>query len=161
MMDTGCNAPESRETLLAQQRQLILGFRIAQMFPKGTDELELPEGMGRYENHRGVFHYRRERISFIQIAHLSIDGKENEILLLGPYSKPEIIERHLKGEPFVTVTEYDSDGVELRSALGVTSTTDRQLEYFESTKEPGSEIVVGMLPARVGLYLKGRLQNGH
>lgn len=161
MLDTGCNAPESRETLLAQQRQLILGFRPAQMFPKGTEELPLPEGMGRYENDRGVFHYRRERLSFIEIAHLSIDGKENEILLLGPYSKPEVIRRHLKGEPFVTITEYDSDGVELRSALGTTSTTDRQLEYFEATKEPGSELVVGMLPPRVANYLKGNLQNGH
>src|SRR6185436_20934625 len=37
--------PEAPATLQEQQQQLVQGQRRAQLFPKGTEELPLPEGM--------------------------------------------------------------------------------------------------------------------
>jgi hypothetical protein len=143
--DTGLCVPETHATLLLQQRQLRLGKRNVQMFPIGTAELPLPEGMSRYENSRGVFHYAPDRISRVEIAVLSACGRENEFLNLGPVSKPEIAERVLAGENLLCVTEYTPDGIEVRSAAGTDKTIDAQREYFERTKEPNSIITIGGL----------------
>lgn len=155
-LDTGICAPESEATLRLQQDQLIAGRRDAQMFPKGTDELPLPEGLSRCETERGVFHYRPSAISRDRILRLSTLGRENEFLLLGPYSKFDIAVRAAKGEEVLFITEY-VDGVELRSACGVPSTMMDQGGYFHRTREPGcGSIVVGGPPPRVVTNWKGR-----
>jgi hypothetical protein len=96
--DTGLCIPESRRTLELQQEQLKAGKRDVQMFPVGTRELPLPDRLSRFQNERGVFHFHADRISADEIARLSAQGRENVFLMLGPYSKPEIIGRFQNGE---------------------------------------------------------------
>ena len=139
--DTGRTIPESKRTLELQQEQLKLGRRDVQMFPAGTLELPLPDRLSRFENDRGVFHFHADRISADEIARLSAQGRENIFLMLGPYSKPEIVERLQKGERPFYVTEYAPDGVEFRRALGTESTIDEQFDYFERSKESGNTVV--------------------
>lgn len=147
-MDTGQCIPESAATLVAQQSQLLAGRRDAQMFPLGTDELPLPDGMARHKNGRGVFHFRPERLTAADIETLSRDGRENEILLLGPLSKPEIARRVRNGEQPVCISERTPDGVEIRTAVGTDRTMQEQIDYFEITKDDPSNVVevVDLLP---------------
>jgi hypothetical protein len=111
------------------------------MFPSGTRELPLPDRRSRFENDRGVFHFHADRISADEIARLSAQGRENVFLNLGPYSKPEIMDRYRNGERLFYVTEYTPDRVEFRSAVGTESTVGEQLDYFERSKEPDNNVV--------------------
>lgn len=149
-LDTGICVPESFQTLALQQRQLILGKRDAQMFPKGTIELRLPQGCERYENNRGIYHFRN--IAIEKIEELSKQGRENEILLLGPFSKFDIALRLRQGEKLTYITEYIFF-TELRCAIGTNGTIDEQRQYFEKTKEPEGIIVIGEYPYRVKQWL--------
>ncbi len=139
--DTGRCLPENRRTLELQQEQLKAGKRDVQMFPLGTRELPLPDRLSRFQNDRGVFHFHADKISADEIAHLSAQSRENVFLKLGPYSKPEIMDRFRDGERLFYVTEYTPDGVEFRSAAGTESTIDEQFDYFELSKEPGNTVV--------------------
>jgi hypothetical protein len=156
-LDTGFNTAESNETLRAQQRQLVAGRRDAQMFPAGTPELSLPNGLSRHVNERGAFHYRADRLSPQKIDSLSRLGRENELLNLGRYSKEDIARRLLGGEHLLCVAEYSRDGVELRGALGTDLTIGEQKAYFDRTKEPDSEIVI----TDPGCVLIDRLKKRH
>jgi hypothetical protein len=149
-LDTGLCAPESIETLRLQQWQLIRGKRNAQMFPKGTIELNLPDECERYENNRGIYHFRNVLVETIML--LSKYGRENEILMLGPFSKYDIAVRLRNGEASTCITEYIS-GTELRCAIGTNRTIHEQHKYFETTKEPNGVIVVGECPERVTRWL--------
>ena len=135
---------------MLQQGQLIRGIRDAQMFPSGTTELDLPHGCKRYANHRGIYHFRNIPVQTIE--ELSEQGRENEILLLGPFSKWDIALRIRRGERLTYITEYIS-AIELRCAAGTDGTIDQQRWYFEKTKEPDGEIVVGECPDRVRRWL--------
>lgn len=148
MLDTGDNIPESIETLRLQQGDLISGHRHVQMFPVGTEELDLPQGMERVTNARGVFHYNPTYITRDTILDLSEIGCENIFLNLGPFSKFEIDERLRAGEIPVGITEYTHDGVEVRAAAGTSGTKALQLAYFELTKRPDATVVLE-LPRRV------------
>lgn len=145
--------PERSRTLELQQAALKRGTRDVQMFPLGTSELPVPDGFARHSTPRGVFHFRKERISPQQIDALSSQGRENEFLNLGPYSKADIAARLCAGERALCITEYTPEGIELRSAAGSDSTVEQQRDYFERTKEPGSMIVVGDL----AIVLLGRM----
>lgn len=154
-LDTGICAPESAATLQHQQLQLLAGRRDVQMFPAGTVELPLPEGLQRYRNARGVFHFRQDVISRETIAALSADGRENLFLQLGPFSKSDIAARALAGEQVTCIAEYTPAGLELRCAAGTSGTIEEQRAYFAQTKEPDGIIVIGQLPARVAGALRG------
>jgi len=143
MLDTAQNIPESAKTLLLQQDQLLRGLRPAQMFPKGSSELRLPDGFERVETERGVFHYNPRQITPERIKQLSAEGRENEILGLGPVSKPEVEARAAAtGEPVVSVTERAPDGTEIKTAVGTTGTAAAQAAAMEATKSPGSVVSV-------------------
>lgn len=149
MLDTGKNIAESWETLVLQQGLLKRGYRDVQMFPVGTPELKLPDGFGRVENERGVFHYNPERINPADILELSKIGHENEFLDLGPVSKPEV-ELHLRQGFFpIIITEYSFDGIEVRTVAGSTKTLKEQFNYVHSTRQPGSLIAVNSPPQRL------------
>ncbi len=148
------NAPETIATLLLQQQRLIDGKRSVQMFPMGTQELPLPEGMQRLQNYRGVFHYNPSQINSSHILELSARGMENEFLELGPFSKEEIIQRIQDGELFEVISEYTPMGVEVRTAIGTNRTLLMQKKYFERTKESNNRIICGPLPQRVHVRLK-------
>lgn len=154
-MDTGLCVPESDATLMYQRAQLIAGKRDVQMFPLGTPELPIPSDFARHQNARGVFHFRPDAISAETIEALSSEGRENELLNLGPISKPDVANRLLAGESLLCVTEYSPDGVEVRSAAGTDKTAAEQRDYFERTKEPGNLITVCGLPSVINDRLAG------
>ena len=144
MFDTGLNVPECRTTLFLQQARLIAGKRPAQMFPLGTRELPLPAGMSRTRNERGVFHYDPAAITEREILTLSADGRENEFLELGPYSKADVLHRMKAGERLTAISEYSPFGIEIRTAAATDSTLADQRRYFETTKDAGNSIVIGL-----------------
>ena len=142
-LDTAQNIPESTKTLLLQQDQLVQGLRPAQMFPKGSPELPLPDGLERLETERGIFHYNPRQIRGDNLKLLSDQGRENEILALGPVSKPEAEARaRATGEPVVSVTERAADGTEIKTAVGTTGTAAAQVAALNATKSPGSTVAV-------------------
>ena len=131
------SVPESRATLVAQQKQLIKGHRRAQMFPHGTRELSLPRDMSRIPADGGVFHYDPKKISPDEIKFLSSHGRENELLDLGPFTKHEIMHRISGGEIPVAIVERDHSGTEVRAAAGTHSTAPYQIAAMHRTKSPG------------------------
>jgi hypothetical protein len=112
------------------------------MFPIGTSELPLPDGIDRFKNGRGVFHFRPEAITAHEIATLSDTGRENEILNLGPFSKTDVAERMERGELLLAIAEFDPEGVEVRAAAGTHRTVFEQQVYFETTKEDANTIAI-------------------
>ena len=148
-LDTGQNIPEGVQTLRIQQQQLLDGTRHTQMFPKGTKELPLPHGIARFENRRGVFHYNPKVLTPDVIDTFSSLGRENELLGLGPYSKPEIMARVANGEKPVVITEHTSDGIEVRSVAGTDKTAVHQLAYLERTKGNPSNTITFDIPSRL------------
>ena len=130
--------PENNKTLTAQQRQLISGHRIAQMFPHGTPELPLPSGHHRVETKHGIFHFDPNKISKDDIQNASKSGHENHVLGLGPFSKQEIMDRVRRGEHPIAVVERHGDGTELRAAAGTHATAHAQMAHMMADKAPGS-----------------------
>jgi hypothetical protein len=134
--------PESHETLLAQQRQLVAGHRRVQMFPRGSQELPLPRGMRRLVVDGDVFHYDPEAFDAAQVRHLAGLGRENEMLDLGPYSKDEVMHRIERGERPVAVVERDPHGIEVRAAAGTHLTAHHQLAAMRRRASPGHSVRV-------------------
>lgn len=141
-LDTGKNVPESVETLKAQQEQLLAGRRKAQMFPKGSLEIPMPKGMERFENARGIFHFNPELVSREEVAKASEQGRENELLGLGPLSKPEAMKRAAAGDPELAVTERTPDGTEVKTAVATKSTAPAVAAELEKIKTPGNAVAV-------------------
>lgn len=127
------------------------------MFPSGFRELELPANMERHQNNRGVFHFRPAEINQEIIDGLSAEGRENEMLLLGPFNKTDILERLAAGEELLTVVEQTIDGTEVRAAAGVASTLPKQLEYFEETKDDKNNQIIVL---DMAVLLQRRLASG-
>jgi hypothetical protein len=139
-LDTGSNIPERPEDLQAQQEQLKKGDRVAQMFPLGTKEAPLPKGMARVETPRGIFHFNPGQITADEILSASQAGRENEILGLGPYSKPEVDRRRQAGEPTAVVVERGPNGEELRGAAVTPSTVAETKAAMEAGKSADSTV---------------------
>lgn len=135
--------PESNATLQAQQEQMLAGDRAVQMFPAGHPELPVPEGIDRIEAMNGdVFHYRPDRINPFDILTASNEGRENELLGLGPVSKTEVMQRAEQGEQPVAVTERTPEGVEVRGAAGTAVTAPAQVQAIEAVKSPDNTVQV-------------------
>ena len=141
--DTGITVPETYESLLAQQRQLIEGRRVAQMFPVGTEELPLPPGMERIETRRGVFHFDPMRVSAKEVVAASESHRENEVLGLGPMSKDDVagVMRDT-GEKPVSIVERDPMGNEVRGSLATPSTVEAQSDTILRTADPKNTVDV-------------------
>lgn len=139
---TEISIPETHETLVRQQAQLILEKRMAQMFPLGTPELPLPEGMCCFHADHGVFHYNPKLVSRADLETAIVLRQENLILNLGLYSKAEVINHCAPGDPEQCIVERYPDGVELRCTVTCAFTLPEQMHYFESTKEPDTTITI-------------------
>lgn len=138
-LDTNKNVPEALKTLLLQQDQLLRGLRPAQMFPNGTPELPLPDGLERVQTERGTFHFNPEQTNADTIITLSKLGRENELLNLGRYSKADVeTQAAAKGEPIGTVTERTPAGTEVRAAVATPSTAAQTAADMEGQKTPGN-----------------------
>jgi hypothetical protein len=142
-LDTGKNIPESPQTLQLQQQQLVGGLRPAQMFPLGTPELPLPEGMRRLETPRGVFHYNPFVISAADVQKAAATGRENEILGLGPHSKADVetVARQTGESPMVLM-ERSPSGAEVKGSLTVPSLARDQGAAVVASKTPGNTVSV-------------------
>jgi hypothetical protein len=152
--------PESRGTLVAQQRQLVDGNRKAQMFPRGTEELPVPRGMKRVATEKGAFHYNPRQISEQRVRRLSARGRENELLNLGPVTKTEAVQRAIRGEFPLSVVERQGDGTEVRTALGTDRTADRQYRAMVRTKTPGNRIQIEPTQTQLAGRLIDRSREG-
>jgi Inorganic Pyrophosphatase len=134
---------ESKETLEAQQKQLLSGDRHAQLFPNGKGELKLPKGMYRAKMENGdVFHYNPKHLNVKKIKEVSKKSRENEILGLGPVSKNEALSRVARGEHPVAVVERDATGNEVRAAAGTHATAALQARSLAKNKSAGHSIAI-------------------
>lgn len=140
--DTGLNVPEHPDTLALQQRALREGRQRVQMFPLGTRELPLPEGMARTEARRGIFHYDPTQITAEEIARASEAGRENEVLGLGPANKADVLRRVAQGEPIAAVAEVAQDGREVKSAMVTPSTAAAAALELEQRRAPEHRVVL-------------------
>lgn len=134
--------PEGPDTLLAQQDQLLNGNRKAQMFPNGTPELPVPEGIARTQTPNGAFHYNPAQVGADDVHSLSGMNRENDLLDLGPFSKEQIAAHIQRGETPFAIVERTPAGVEVRAAVGTKSTLPLQMPAFEQKKAPGNIVVV-------------------
>lgn len=150
-LDTGQNVPEKPATLAEQIQQIGTGDRKAVMVPKGTvvpaDALGGRTDLQRLQLGRGTFIYDPKLTTVAEITKLSKVGRENELLGLGPVSKPEAVARVQAGETPVAVTERtgplsETPGVEVKAAAGTHATAAEQAKALEATKTPGNVVAV-------------------
>jgi hypothetical protein len=138
--ETAPTVPETRATLLEQQKQLIDGTRKVQMFPEGTKPLRVPKGMGVIKVGNDVFHYRPAEIKANEIRTAAREGRLNDVLDLGPLSKDDVLQRAAAGEPPVAVTERTPDGTEVKTSAATAPTANIQAAHLEATKTPGNTV---------------------
>ena len=148
-LDTGQNVPEAPKTLAIQQQAAEDGKRSVVMYPTGTTPLPRPKGWQTFKNDRGVIHYDPKQLKWKDISEASKAGKENELLGLGPVSKPEVDARVAQGETPVGVTERTPDGTEVKAAAGTTETAPEQARALEATKTEPENTVQVESPAKV------------
>jgi len=115
---------ESAKTLKTQQDMFLAGKRKAMLYTH--QEPALPQGAARLVTQHGVFHYNPALIDKKAIEAAVANGRVNEILGLGPYSKTDVLYRVAKGEPLVGVIGRDAGGHEALSAVGTPSTAAEQ-----------------------------------
>lgn len=135
--------PESIHTLVAQQKQLLDGHRVAQLYPKGHPELRLPKGLSRAKMPNGdVFHYHPAKITKELLIHASKTGQENKVLGLGPVTKHDAVRRVAAGEHPVAVVERNGLGHEVRAAAGTHATAPAQVRALNARKSPGHHVSI-------------------
>lgn len=154
--DTGMNVPERPETLAEQQRAVAEGRKPAVMFPTGTQEPQLAPGMARIVTPRGIFHFNPQVISPAKVMQASRQGRENDVLGLGPFSKDDVQKRVAAGEPPLAVTERTPAGIEVKAAVGTPSTMGPQVAAISAGAAPGNVIDIEPLDQVVN----GRFPNG-
>jgi len=139
--DTGKNIPESPETLRLQQQMLMDGKKAVMMFPANTGRvLDPPPGMKAINTPEGVFHYNPKMISPQRIKAAINEGRLNEILGIGPYSKKDVLKRVGKGEKLLNVVGRSPEGHEIIAAAGTPSTAMNQVSAISPTLPEGSQV---------------------
>ena len=155
--------PETPQTLMAQQHQLVQGHRRAQLFPHGTSELPVPHGMARATTEAGAIHYNPHHLTAETVHHLASGGRLNELLDLGPVTKEEALRRIHEGEHPVAIVERNEQGHEVRAALGTHLTALDQLHAMHKTKSPGHTITLEhpdhVVAKRIEHHLGGGVAN--
>lgn len=145
-LDTGMNVPEQPESIAAQIAQIGTGERKAVMAPAGTvvpaDALGGRKDLKRLKLGRGTFIYDPKLTTPAEITKLSKAGRENELLGLGPVSKPEAIADAAAGATPLAVTERTPAGTEVKAAAGTTATLPGQRASLEAQKTPGNVVAV-------------------
>jgi len=145
-LDTGQNVPEQPASLPEQIAQIGTGERKAAMVPKGTvvpaELLAGRKDLRRHRTTRGTFIYDPKLTNPAEIQKLSKAGRENELLGLGPVSKPAAVADAAAGAAPVAVTERTPAGVEVKAAAGTTATLPEQAASLEAQKSPGNVVAV-------------------
>lgn len=127
--------PETVDTLLAQQAKVENGEAPAMIFPVGTQELALPEGLARIERPEGIVHYDPSVMSAEQVTAAPLNS------LLG-YVQPkaDVLEQQARGVPATVVTETTPEGREVRTAAVSQPLAQQQANLFEQQKTPGNVV---------------------
>lgn len=143
-LDTGTNVPEKPASLAAQIAQIGTGDRKAVMFPKGTvvPAGAMRPGLVSMNTPRGRFIFDPKLTNRGEITKLSNLGRENELLGLGPVSKPEAVARVATGETPAAVVERTPTGTEVKAAAGTDATAPAQVASLEANKTPGNVVAV-------------------
>lgn len=151
--------PESKETLVEQQKQLVSGNRHVQMFPHGTKELPLPKGMERTSGKNGIFHYNPQHISAERVKSASSKGRENELLGLGNLSKSDVIRKSSPSATPLSIVERTPHGVEVRATAATSDTVQDQMRQMHLHKGIGNSLSVehpeNTIAMRKGKYASG------
>ena len=145
-LDTGQNVPEKPQSIAEQIAQIGTGDRKAVMVPKGTVVPASTLG-GRTDlkimsTPRGRFIFDPKLVDRSTITKLSAAGRENELLGLGPVSKPAAVADAAAGATPVAVTERTPAGTEVKAAAGTTTTLPEQVASLEAQKTPGNVVAV-------------------
>lgn len=145
-LDTGLNIPEKPQSIAEQIAQIGTGNRKAVMVPKGTGVPASTLG-GRTDlkimrTPRGRFIFDPKLVDRSTITKLSAAGRENELLGLGPVSKPAAIADAAAGATPVAVTERTPAGTEVKAAAGTTATLPEQRASLEAQATPGNVVAV-------------------
>lgn len=143
-LDTGANVPEHPQSIAEQIAQIGTGNRKAVMLPRGT---VVPEMVGRKDlktmnTPRGRFIFDPKLVDRSTITKLSAAGRENELLGLGPVSKPAAVADAAAGAAPVAITERTPAGTEVKAAAGTTATLPEQAASLEAQKTPGNVVAV-------------------
>lgn len=151
-LDTGLNVPEQPQSIAEQITQIGTGDRKAAMVPKGTvvpaDLLGGRKDLRKHRTTRGTFIYDPKLTTPAEIQKLSKAGRENELLGLGPVSKPAAVADAAAGATPVAITERTPTGTEVKAAAGTTATLPEQAASLEAQKTPGNVVAVES-PAQV------------
>lgn len=134
--------PETKATLLLQQKALIEGRRPCMMFPTGTEPLPLPAGMDTVTTGRGIFHFNPEEMDPVSIVAASDAGEENLLLGLGPYCKADVLKMAAEGNPVMCVVERAPDGTEVLAALTIEAWADEVQEIMERNAADGHTVEI-------------------
>lgn len=125
--DAGRTVPEPSETFAAQRQQLVDGNRQAMLYPKGSGKVpKAPDGFKMVATTDGTFHYNPKLLTPKDIYAAVREGRINELLGIGPYSKADVAARIANGEKPVGVVGRDANGTEVQSAIGTPSTAPEQ-----------------------------------
>lgn len=156
-LDTGMNVPEAPQSIVEQLKQIGTGGRKAVMLPDGTKPpAQLPEGLSKVKTKRGVFIYDPKLVNQSQIVKLSGLGRENELLGLGPVSKPQAVADAAAGATPLAVIERTPAGTEVKAAAGTTATLPEQRAALEASKTPGNVVAVEAPETVLQLRQKGQ-----
>lgn len=151
--DAGKTVPESMDTFRAQADQLANGQRQAMLFPRvpgGKEPMAakrakldlVPEGMKTVVTKDGVIAYNPDVLKYKDVLAASKEGRLNDILALGEFSKKDLEPKIAAGEQPVAVTERQPNGTEVKAAAGTESTVPSQVASLEATKTPGNTVQV-------------------
>lgn len=141
--------PERPETIEIQIEQLKAGKRAVVMLPAGRamkDSLRraelTPEGFKRVKTGKGDFVYDPAKITEATIRQKVKEGRENEILELGPFNKEDVSASAATGAPEVGVVERTATGTEVRAAAGTTETAPEQIAAMAPGVDGGNTLAV-------------------
>ena len=156
--DHGKTVPESPRTLELQRQMLMQGKRKAMLYTPGTPIPPPIQGIMGVRTPQGVIHYNPSLISHEEVVHASQNNRLNEVLGLGPYSKDDVAEKVMGGEPLLAVVSRDQNGHEAVSAAGTPSTANEQIASLHEHAPEGGSVGIEPFEQVVGERGKGPVE---
>jgi len=152
--DTGRTAPEPAVMLGYQVQKVVDGDVAAALVPKNTPmppELlarAKEQGLSLVPTKKGIYIIDPTRLKMKDVYAAIKEGRDGELLGLGPVNKQEVAARIADGETPVGVVERTPDGIEVKAAAGTDQTAGVQRAALEANKTPGNTVAVEP-PAKV------------
>lgn len=146
--DTGRTVPETAETMGFQVQKVMDGQNAAALIPKGTPmpaELRAAareQGLSFVSTPKGIYVIDPAKLSHSDVHRAIREGRDGELLGLGPVNKQEVAVRINQGERPVGVVERTPDGVEVKAAAGTEQTAPVQVRAMEGQRAPENVVRV-------------------